>query len=260
VALRGPFIANDMMTPGFKRQLRQAVRRFGYEVVPSGDVEGHAFVRHLSALFRKLDIRCVLDVGANRGQYRRLLRERVGYDGRIISFEPQSRNVAHLREEARADPCWEIRGHALGSADTRLDLNVMRADLLSSFLDPDPAMVPMFRDVNVVDRRETVDVWRLDSVRDALGSLENVFLKLDTQGFDLEVIRGAQATLPTVRALQTELSMQPLYRNAPSYREALDALTALGFAVTAMAPVSRDDRLRVIEFDCVMVNSRAATG
>jgi hypothetical protein len=54
--------------------------------------------------------------------------------------------------------------------------------------------------------------------------------------------------------------MQPLYRNAPSYREALDALTALGFAVTAMAPVSRDDRLRVIEFDCVMVNSRAATG
>ena len=246
------------MMAAFKQQIRHAVRRLGYEVVPSGDVEGHALVRHLSALFRKLDIRCVLDVGANRGQYRRLLRERVGYEGRIISFEPQSRNVAHLRDESRADPSWEIRGHALGNADTRLALNVMRADLLSSFLDPDPAMAPMFRDVNVVDRQETVDVRRLDSVRDALGGLENVFLKLDTQGFDLEVIRGAVATLPTVRALQTEISMQPLYRNAPSYRETLDALTALGFAVTAMAPVSRDDLMRVIEFDCVMVNSRAA--
>ena len=246
------------MNASLKQQLRHAVRRFGYEIVPSGDVEGHAFVRHLSALFRKLDIRCVLDVGANRGQYRRLLRERVGYDGRIISFEPQSRNAAHLRDEARADPRWQIHDYALGSTDTRLDLNIMRADLLSSFLDPNPAMAPMFRDVNVIERKETVEVRRLDSIRGTLGGLENVFLKLDTQGFDLEVIRGALATLLTVRALQTEIAMQPLYRNAPSYQETLDALAALGFAVTAMAPVSRDELMRVIEFDCVLVNSVAA--
>ena len=48
------------MTAGFKQQIRRAVRRFGYEVVPAGDVEGHAFVRHSSALFRELGIRCVM--------------------------------------------------------------------------------------------------------------------------------------------------------------------------------------------------------
>jgi len=249
------------MIAAVKRRVREVLRRFGYEVVPSKHVESHTFVRHLTQLFDKLPIQCVLDVGANRGQYRQLLRDRVGYQGLIISFEPLAQNIASLRAQAEADPRWVIRGHALGSADTEMDINVMKADLLSSFLAPDPAMVPMFRPVNVIDRRERVAVRRLDSVIEELGSerpLRNVYLKLDTQGFDLEVVRGAAATRPRVRALQTEISMQHLYQRAPSYRETLDELTKLGFAVTAMCPVVRDEQMRVVEFDCVMVNAAAA--
>jgi FkbM family methyltransferase len=246
-----------MMKPSFKRRARQVIRRFGYEVVPSGDLESYALVRHLGELFMKLDIQCVLDVGANRGQYRQLLRDRVGYRGLIISFEPEPRNAAWLRGQATADAGWIIRGHALGGEDTRMNLNVMKADLLSSFLTPHPAMVPMFRDVNVVDHQENVEVRRLDSVVEDLAGtpgLENAYLKLDTQGFDLEVIRGAPATLPKIRALQTEISMRPLYSGAPSYRETLDTLTGRGFDVTAMCPIVRDEQMRVVEFDCVMVN------
>jgi FkbM family methyltransferase len=249
------------MIATFKQGIRRIVRGFGYEVVPSADVEGHTFVRHLSDLFRKLDIRCVLDVGANRGQYGRFLRDRVGYQGLIVSFEPQSQNVARLREQAMTDPLWVVRGHALGSEDTQMDMNVMKVDLLSSFLSPHPAMVPMFRQFNVVDHKERVEVYRLDSVVDEFGGVDgirNVYLKLDTQGFDLEVVRGASATLPSVRALQTELSMRPLYMHAPSYRESLDVLTKHGFAVTAMFPVVRDELMRVVEFDCVMVNGGAS--
>jgi len=246
------------MIAALKRGVRRAIRRLGYEVVPTAHVESHGFIRHLDELFRRLEIQCVLDVGANRGQYRQLLRERVGYQGLIVSFEPVAQNVAALRAQAQADPRWMIRGHALGSTDTQMDINVMKADLLSSFLSPDPSMVPMFRPVNVVDRTERVEMRTLDSVIGDLGDLRNIYLKLDTQGFDLEVIRGAAATLPRVRALQTEISMQPLYRNAPSYRETLAELTARGFAITAMAPIVRDDRMRVVEFDCVMVNGAPA--
>lgn len=248
------------MIAAFKRRVRQVIRRLGYEVVPRDHVESHTFIRHLEELFRTLDIRCVLDVGANRGQYRQLLRDRVGYQGPIVSFEPVAQNVASLRAQAETDPRWSIRGHALGAEDRAMDINVMKADLLSSFLAPDPAMVPKFRSVNVIDHTERVEVRRLDSVFADLGGeqiLQNVYLKLDTQGFDLEVIRGAAATLARVRALQTEISMQPLYRNAPSYRDTLDELTKLGFAVTAMSPIVRDDRMRVVEFDCVMVNGAA---
>jgi FkbM family methyltransferase len=244
-----------------KRILRRVVRRFGYEVVPRAALEERVFAQHLGDLFGRLDIQCVLDVGANRGQYYRFLRDAVGYRGLVISFEPVAQNIAWLREQVRTEPSWVIHGYALGSEDRRMGINVMKTDRLSSFLSPDHSQVPIFDDHNVVQRREEVQVRRLDSVIGELRDehrLHNVYLKLDTQGFDLEVIRGAQATLPAVRALQTELSVRPIYQNAPPYREMLDVLTARQFAITAMVPVVRDQLMRVVEFDCVMVNAGPA--
>jgi FkbM family methyltransferase len=208
-------------------------------------------------LFGQLDIQCVFDVGANRGQYRRLLRECVGFRGLIVSFEPLSESVRAMREQAKDDARWVIREHALGSDDVRREINVMKLDLLSSFLEPDHSLVSSFNDLNIVARRESVVVRRLDSV---IGELEkrhrvrNIYLKLDTQGSDLEVIRGAAATLPMVSALQTELSVRPIYKNSPPYRAVLQELAEQHFDITAMFPVTRDELMRVIEFDCVMVN------
>ena len=107
--------------------------------------------------------------GPIAGSTYQFLRERVGYRGLVVSFEPISHNLVHLREKAKADPQWIIRGHALGNDDTQMEINVMKVDLLSSFLSPHPAMVEMFRDLNVVDHKETVEVRRLDSVMSELG-------------------------------------------------------------------------------------------
>jgi FkbM family methyltransferase len=241
-----------------KRAARKLVRKLGYEVVPTAFLEHHAFARHLDTLFRELQIDCVLDVGANRGQYHDFLRDRVGFNGWIISFEPVPQTIALLRAFAAADPRWLIQGYALGSEEGRQAINVMKPDFLSSFRAPDYSKVRLYTEREVFDHVESVDVRTLDSV---IGELRrghpftNPYLKLDTQGFDLEVIRGASSTLPEIRALQTELSVRPMYEKAPSYREMLDALTERGFDITAMFPVGRDERLRVIEFDCVMVNA-----
>jgi FkbM family methyltransferase len=242
-----------------KRAIRKLVRRVGYEVVPTAFLEHHAFARHLDSLFRRLQIDCVLDVGANRGQYRDFLRDRVGFEGWIISFEPAPRAVALLRDRAASDPRWMIQGYALGSEEGRQPLNVMNPDFLSSFRTPDYSKVRLYTEREVFDHVEPVDVRTLDSVMGELRlrhPFNNPYLKLDTQGFDLEIIRGASSTLPAIRALQTEISVRPMYEKAPSYREMLDALTERGFDITAMFPVGRDERLRVIEFDCVMVNAR----
>jgi FkbM family methyltransferase len=248
----------DGAMKAFKHAARKVVRRLGYEVVPTAFLEHHAFARHLDRLFRQLQIQCVLDVGANCGEYRDFLRDRVGFTGWIVSFEPVPRNIALLRGRAASDPRWLIQGYALGSEDGSQPFNVMQPDSLSSFLRPDYSKGRLFTHIEVFDHVETVDVRRLDSALGELRqsyTLNNPYLKLDTQGFDLEVIRGALSTLPTVRALQAELPILPLYKNAPSYREMLDALMDRGFEITAMYPVGRDERLRVMEFDCVMVNT-----
>jgi FkbM family methyltransferase len=247
-----------MIARRLKRAAGAVARRLGYEIARADALEDRAFARHLERLFRQAGVGCVLDVGASRGQYRKFLRERVGFRGPIVSFEPLAANVAAMREQARADPGWLVEGYALGDRDGRATINVMKLDLLTSFLQPAAALPPMFRDLNVVERTEEVEVRRLDSVMGELRSRHgfgNPYLKLDTQGFDLTVIGGAAATLPSVRALQTELSVRPIYQGAPPYHQVLDALVGRGFAVTGMFPVSRDEQLRVIELDCVMVNA-----
>ena len=81
-----------------------------------------------------------------------------------------------------------------------------------------------------------------------------IYLKIDTQGYDLEVIRGATESLPHIAAVQTELASQRLYQGMPSYIEVLNALDARGFHLSGVFPVSQDTLLRIIECDAVMLN------
>jgi hypothetical protein len=100
--------------------------------------------RHLARLFKVYDIRCVLDVGANTGQYRDFLRREVGFDGLVISFEPISSVFQALAERASSDLQWKVLNLALGAVDEERVLNVMAASDLSSLLQP-KTTGPQFR-------------------------------------------------------------------------------------------------------------------
>ena len=215
------------------------------------------FAEHLRALFQRLQIDCVLDVGANRGQFREFLRSFVDYRGRIISFEPIAEHVQFLRAAAATDPMWDICGFALGATETQMNLNVMEVDTFSSFLTPDNQGIAQFSHENVIDHVQPVEVRRLDAVLPRLRerfAFDNIYLKMDTQGFDLHVIEGAGAELRTVRALQTELALKKLYHDMPGYEDVLPVLTAHGFEISSVSVVSADACLRAIECDLVMVN------
>ena len=106
-------------------------------------------------------------------------------------------------------------------------------------------------------RRETVRVRRFDGLADEIEALRTaraVYLKCDTQGFDLQVMAGAKNVLPRVGAMQSELSVLGIYQGMPDFLETLRQMRDLGFDMTGVFPVSRDGALRVVEFDCVAVN------
>lgn len=236
------------------------LKRFGYRLLPTWRLRQYEMSKHLRRLFRQVDIRCVIDVGAFTGQYRDFLRRHVGYDGLIVSFEPVSAQVETLKQRAAVDQRWVIWPYALGSETGKRHLNVMEGASLTSFLEPDSQTVKKFDTLNVVNRREEVEIKRLDDVMPALRQLPgfpnagNTFLKLDTQGYDLEVIKGGNVSLAGIAALQTELSVLPIYREMPTYIEVMGALKGRGFDMTGVFSVSRDSLLRIIEFDCVMIN------
>src|SRR5476649_2958598 len=131
-----------------KDSVLKVSRSFGYDIVPLREMKELDFALHLRALLGHLDIDCVLDVGANVGQYHDFLRERVLYDGPIVSFEPVSRHVDFLRGRARTDPSWHIEGYALGANDTTMPINVMVSDQFSSFLEPDNSRVKAYDGLN----------------------------------------------------------------------------------------------------------------
>jgi FkbM family methyltransferase len=244
-----------------KDSVLRASRSLGYDIVPLREMKERDYALHLRELLAHLEIDCVLDVGANVGQYHDFLRNKVLYEGTIVSFEPVSHHVAALRERAQADSDWHIEAYALGAREGSLSINVMVSDQFSSFLEPDNSQVKDFDGLNVPCRTEAVAVKTVDGVlpvlRERLG-FRRPYLKLDTQGFDIEVLEGARHSLPGIPALQSEASVIGIYKGMPGYMETIRYLGGQGFDITGLYPVSRDRSLRLIEFDCVMINRSVA--
>lgn len=226
---------------------------FGYDLIKR-QRNHDTLESHLRNLFDLLQVNCVIDVGANEGQFGVTLRH-LGYRGRIVSFEPVGSTFEILAAKCEADPDWLAHRCALGDRNGRMTINVPKGSLLSSFLKPSNYGLDR-SDWASVAYTETVEVKCLDDVFEGLvAGIENprVYLKLDTQGFDLKVVQGGRRSLDAIRGMQSEISMIPIYDGMPDHVQALSRFRDLGFVVTGFYPVARDRKnLAVIEFDCVL--------
>jgi FkbM family methyltransferase len=234
----------------------KTIREFLSPQQPVAPVIGEHLPTHLLRLLTQLEINCVIDVGASRGQFGQLLRE-AGFNGYICSFEPSPADYPVLAQNAHPDPRWTTHQKALGEENGQLEMNIFNDTVFNSFKEPSDYILSHGCKV---ERVEQVEVVRLDDLYDELiAPLSNprVYLKLDTQGYDQTVLRGATETVQRVLALQTEVPVHPIYKDVPSYLEAIAHLNVLGFDLTGLFPVARDEHLRVVEFDCVMVRNSA---
>ena len=226
-------------------------RLFGYELVKLGRMPHRDINVHLLELFRLLDINCVLDVGANMGQYAIALRQ-AGYRGQILSFEPLRDCYAALYQ--RRDERWHVFNYALGSSDRNMEIHVARKNVFSSFLPPNQYARERFRESSRIIATEQVTVKKLDSVFDGIVpvSAPRLFLKLDTQGYDLEVLKGAKQVMPFIHGLQSELSSKAIYAGMPTHIESLKFIDELGYEITDIFPLSHDKHdMTLLEFDCI---------
>lgn len=230
-------------------RIRNVVRRVGVELVPN---RPHASLMglHLNRLFDVHRIDCVLDVGARDGEYGRWLRDN-GYRGRIVSFEPV--DTAQLEAAAHDDGSWQVVRTALGAQDGEASINVAKMRHLTSFHTSSEGAA-FLGDRATLQRIETVPVRTLNTVWDEhVPAGARVYLKMDTQGFDLEVLAGLGDR--RVEALQTEIAVQPIYEGSPQMLDHLAAVGAAGFIISGMFPVNFDERLALVEFDCVAVRA-----
>lgn len=206
----------------------------------------------LAAMLAIHGVDLVFDVGANIGQFSRSLRA-AGYKGRLVSFEPLSTAHAQLLRVSQGDVQWEIAPRvAVGSHEGEIDIHVAANSVSSSaleMLDSHGKAAPGSAYVG----SERVRLSRLDSLAHDYMRPDTVpFIKIDTQGYEDQVLTGATNLLDRVSGLQLELSFVALYEGQQLFDPLVERLRALGFSIWAIWPGICDPRSgRMLQVDAV---------
>jgi FkbM family methyltransferase len=187
-------------------------------------------VRHAN----RLGVRSCVDVGANAGQYASTLRQH-GFAGRMVSYEPVAAPFARLEAEVARDQMWACRNLAISDSDGTAVINVAGNTESSSLLRMRSLHSDVYPDSAYVGE-QSVAVRRLDTALAEEQLPTPHLLKIDVQGLELHVLRGAPLTLAATSLLDVELSLGELYEGQAQYREVLSFLSSAG-----LEPISFDN-------------------
>lgn len=179
----------------------------------------------------------VVDIGANEGQYANWLRE-LGFAGEIHSFEPLPVTFRKLCTNAANDPRWHVHNMALGDEDAEADMHTSSDAAANSLLYPTAAQVSTCHPPSWPDGHERVTVRRLEGI---WGELEikdelRVHMKVDVEGHELAVLRGAADLLPKIALVELEISIAPMFEGGPLLPDVVAFLTGRGFDIVALEP------------------------
>lgn len=205
-----------------KQLIKRVVNKFGFDIKkfqPYSDTLG--WVKHLN-------IMTVIDIGANTGQFATAIRQKLP-SASIYSFEPIQSCYEKLKETMRGDAHFQAFNYALGDIDTTKEINVSSYSPSSSLLPMADLHKRTFPHTKETVKKETTAIKRLDAIFPALECPKNIMLKMDVQGYEDKVIKGAVNTLAHISAVLTETSFYPLYEGQMLFSEIYELMKNVGF-------------------------------
>ena len=211
-----------------------------------------ATTEHEHVIFPR-DYNTVIDVGANRGQFAVFALHRFPR-ARVVCFEPLPDAHEKLTEVIGRDSRVRVKQYALGSVGGRRTINVTRSDDSSSLLEPTALQIRTF---SKTDTTSTVDV-SVETLDNALAADQITLpflLKIDVQGFELEVIRGACDLLKHDGDLLVECSFVELYAGQVLAGELIADLWSRGFTPAGVFGITHDATGRCLQADVLFERS-----
>lgn len=186
-------------------------------------------------LINYFNINKIIDIGANTGQYVKNMRM-IGYHGKFISFEPLSDAFYKLKKNCSRDYNWSVYNFAIGESDCTKEINISANSVSSSF----NKMLPVHTKESPSSKyikTEIVQVKKLDTIYDDIVDFnDNVYIKIDTQGYEMNVLKGAENSLNKVIGIQLEMSLSQTYENEPDFKEVLNFMENKGFMLFSIEP------------------------
>jgi FkbM family methyltransferase len=230
-----------------KHVAAKTLRRLGVEV--------RRLRKHpdLNAFLAHHGVQVVYDIGANVGQFGQKLR-RLGYAGRIVSYEPVQSVYVELAAISGTDSGWQAARGAVGSQRGKVNINVSINSEFSS-IKPLSQKAARIDPESSFGHVETVDAFTLDDI--VVGD-ESYLIKIDTQGFEQEILAGGKRSVTGAAGILMELPVINLYENVWTLHEAVAHMRELGFVLCQIEPVGYHplDPMAVIEFDCLFRRHR----
>lgn len=207
-----------------------------------------------AALLRGFGATRLLDVGASHGLFASVIRH-FGYTGMIYSVEPQPDCRRQMTRSGLGDLRWIVLpSQGAGAEDSVMTLNVSENSVSSSFLAPHANHLQTEPTVRTVGTRQAyVSATRSLLQPNVTAAIDA--LKVDTQGYELNVMKGLGSSFGGLKIILTELSSIPCYEGGPSLEDVDDYIVnQMGFARVSLTPAYVDEASGVIQqYDGVYV-------
>lgn len=209
--------------------------------------------RRLITILNNKHINHVLDVGANIGQYSLQLRA-IGYKSKITSFEPINEMFNQLQKNCSKDINWNAINMALGNENTTEQINISKNFASSSILEITSQSTKIEPETAYVSKQQ-INVRKLDDIFfEYCNENENVFLKIDVQGFEYNVLQGSGNVLQYIKGIQLEMSLSELYKGELLFLDMMHYIKNLGFELQSLEPGFWDHNTgKLLQVDGVFV-------
>ena len=232
-----------------KNSLKKIIDVFGYKIEKKPKKKN---------FFKKNNINQIIDVGAHEGGFA-LKSRREGFEGKIISFEPQSKVYLTLKENSKNDLNWTVHEKcAIGEKNSTAKINIMSETQCSSILNANEKFLDMEKNHNLKNvSEEECNIYTLDYIFSNFYSLEKkIFLKIDTQGYEKLVLDGCVKTIEEIDFIQLELSNETLYENEHNYEYFLGFMKENNFILWDIYPFYKNDLGKLIQFDAIFQKNK----
>ncbi len=220
-----------------KNLVRSIIRSTGFDIVRYTKQD-----KILSSQLKDHDIDIVFDIGAFSGYYAISL-IKSGFQGRIISVEPMANYHCMISKLADNYDQWHVHERCAiynydGEGLLNISGNVQSSSLLN-MLKTHMNALPLSKYVGT----EKVPVQTLDEMaKKYLSREDSLFVKLDVQGAENNILMAAEYTLPRIKGLQLETSFTPLYEGEKPFPKMLEHLVSEGFVLYDLIPGFRNPK------------------
>lgn len=208
-----------------KKILNRIFNALGFEVNLLSKTNAVNHLRHKWLVDLQPD--AIFDVGANQGQFATKIRKYFP-STKLYSFEPIEGCFATLNQNFAADKNFSSFNFAIGDADTETTFNLNESTASSSLLKMNPAHYENYPGTKNYQEQK-VSIRKLDTLFPNMADGTKILLKIDVQGFEYSVLRGAENLLNYVRVIIVEVMFENLYAGQSTFDQINAYLNTQGF-------------------------------